>query len=150
VVDPTIINHLSSAHPRHEGWFRSAVHIAFTCETGTAPLFGSCPKTVVLTADTRQTAITRTIHATDGGSAMTTAGPVRIDRTKPTLAVKGVTSGKNYRHVPKLRCVAHDALSGVASCKISKHRHGKAVHYVATAMDRAGNKTTKAGHYRLT
>ena len=120
VVNPTITKQNTSAHPWHDGWFRSPVSIAFTCKAGSAALSGPCPATVVLSAETKGTTVTGTIHATDGGFATLTVGPIRIDKTKPTLTIKGVTSGQSYKHAPTLQCVAHDALSGIASCVISE------------------------------
>jgi hypothetical protein len=50
-----------------------------------------------------------------------------------------------------LTCKGSDALSGLASCTIhrTKHtHHGVAtVHWTATATDKAGNTTTKKGHF---
>jgi hypothetical protein len=149
-TEPTIAAAVRSAHLRHHGWYSAAVTIAFTCHRGSGPLAGPCPKSVVLRKNTKGIAVTRTIHTTDGGSATTTVGPIRIDRTNPTLKVTGVKPGHSYPHVMRLRCRGRDSLSGIASCTIRQHRHGRIVRYDATATDRAGNTTARKGHYRLT
>jgi hypothetical protein len=122
VVDPAIRAHVASRHHRHHGWYRSPVHITFTCTPGSAPLTGPCPDPVVLRHDGRDRVVTRTITATDGGSDTVTLH-INIDRTKPEVGVDGVKSGLTYRSLPTLKCVATDALSGVASCTIVQHHH---------------------------
>src|SRR5262249_10459737 len=83
--------------------------------------------------------VTRTILAKDGGVATTVVSPINIDTTKPTVRTKG--------HGARLRCAARDTGSGVARCTVRRSTHGTTVRYVVTAVDRAGNQTTKRGHY---
>ncbi len=149
---PTIVAHVTSAHHRHHGWYRSPVHITFTCTQGSAPLTGPCPGEVVLRHDGRHQTVTRTISDTAGRSDSVTV-TVNIDRTKPGVSVGGVTAGNTYHHRRHLTCHASDALSGVATCHVHQHRHvrhGVAhYHYVAVATDNAGNKSKTSGSYTI-
>jgi hypothetical protein len=153
VTNPTITAHLSSAHAKHHGWYRSSVHVSFTCTLGSAPLSAPCPGPVTVSGNGSGHSVTRTVHATDGGVATVVVSKINIDKTAPTVHVKGVTSGKTYTTAPHLKCVAHDALSGVASCVIHRHRHKQngvlTVHYTATAIDVAGNENVVHGLYRV-
>ena len=121
-LPPTIKAHVHSKHHEHHRWYRSPVHITFTCTAGDAPLAGPCPGPVVLRHNGRHRTVTRSISDTAGRSASVTV-IVNIDRTKPGLTVDGVTDGKTYHDKPKLTCNATDALSGVASCHIHRHHH---------------------------
>lgn len=150
---PTIEAHVTSAHRRHNGWYRSPVHISFTCAAGTAPLTGPCPDPVVLREDGKGQVVTRTIEDSDGRTASATRH-INLDQMKPRVDVAGVTDGHTYDHKPTLTCKATDALSGVASCRIHRHRHKHAdgtttVRYVGVARDVAGNTSKTRGSYTL-
>ena len=77
------------------------------------------------------------------------AVPVAIDRSAPAVSVSGAVTGHAYRSRRTLRCHASDAVSGVASCRLTVVRHGNVVHWTATALDRAGNVTRDRGSYRI-
>jgi hypothetical protein len=152
--DPTITAHLSSAHgATHYGWYRSAVTVRFTCKATSAHLISACPAPVKLSHQGAGQAVHRTISAADGGTATVVVRRVNIDTTPPTVVVKGVKSGRTYRHAPHLKIHAVDRLSGVASSHISHSEHRKSglitVHYRATAVDRAGNVSVVTGVYRI-
>jgi hypothetical protein len=153
VTNPSITADLTSAHPKRHGWYRSPVHISFVCTPGSAPLKDACPDPVTLRGSAAGRSVTRSVSAFDGGSATVTVSPINIDRVDPTLDVTGAKDGKLYRHGRRLHCDATDNLSGVRSCKITRHshtRHGiRHVHWTATAKDRAGNTHTKDGHFRI-
>jgi len=152
--DPSITAHLSSAHAKSAfGWYRSPVTVTFTCTTHGAPLTAPCPATVTVTHQGAARVVTRTISATDGGLA-TVSVSINLDRTAPSVTVKGVRNGGRYaRPGPSVKCAAADALSGVASCTVTRHAHSAhgttTVHYRATARDKAGNVHTVTGTYRL-
>jgi hypothetical protein len=94
--------------------------------------------------------VTRTVTATDGGAATVVVSPINIDKTPPKVRVSGVRNGATYNGVvPVAHCVAKDPLSGVASCHLTQHTHGVTTTFTATAKDRAGNKATVTGHYRI-
>lgn len=146
---PKITASLSSAKGKTRGWYRTPVTISFTCTVGGAPLEADCPGPVTLTGDGRAQSVTRRVTATDGQSATAVVGGIDIDRTRPTVKIKGVRKGKVYRRAPKGRCIARDQLSGVASCKLKKRRKGKKVTYTAKATDKAGNSRTLKVKIRL-
>jgi hypothetical protein len=78
---------------------------------------------------------------------------LNVDRTKPKIKVKGVKKGKNYTKPRAVRCAATDSLSGPYICQvtgkaklINRNRQVR-VNYTATAVDKAGNVSTKKGYY---
>jgi hypothetical protein len=150
---PSITASVRSAHAKRHGWYRSPVTVSFTCAEGPAPLVGSCPPPITLTASKRGRSITAKVADTNGNVGTVTVGPFKIDRTAPLLHVTGAITGFTYKHRQRLHCKATDKLSGVGSCKIthhkSIHRGVTTVHWKATAKDVAGNHTTKRGHYRI-
>lgn len=149
-LSPSIAAKATSAKPKNSrGWYRTPVKVSFTCTAGTAPLVSACPAPVTLSRDGVDQSVSRTISAADGTSGTTTLGDVDIDRTKPTVRIKGVRKGKRYRKAPKGRCVAKDRLSKVASCKLKKKRRGKRIIYTAKATDKAGNSRTVVVRARI-
>ncbi|MBW8801493.1 MAG: Ig-like domain repeat protein, partial [Streptomyces sp.] len=152
--DPSITAHLTSAHGKSAaGWYRTPVHVSFTCTPHGAPLTAACPSAVTVTHQGAARVVSRTILATDGGAA-TASVSINLDRTAPKVVVKGVINGGQYaKPGPTPACVASDALSGVASCTVSRHSHttgdSTTVHYRVTARDKAGNVRTVNGTYRL-
>mgnify|MGYP001545808316 CR=1 FL=1 len=144
-IAPTVKAHVKSAHAKHRGWYRSAVHVSFTCTPNTAPLDAAgCPGTRTLRHNGVGRTVTVTVTQTDGGTKVLTVGPFNIDGTAPSLSVK--------RHHNSLVCHAHDSLSHGATCHITRRstvKHGVVtVHWKAVAHDRAGNTRTKHGHFK--
>lgn len=155
--NPTIVASVASAHPEtRAGWYRSPVTVTFTCTQGSAPLAApGCPGPVTLSHQGAAQSVTRSIVATDGGTASVTVSPINIDLTDPTVRVEGATDGHTYSYAHRhrrLSCVATDRLSGIASCSVTKthvtHQHYRAVDYTAVARDKAGNTATMTGEYR--
>jgi DNA-binding beta-propeller fold protein YncE len=147
---PSITAKVTSKHHKTKfGWYRSPITVAFTCHAGTASLTKACPSPVKLRKNGRNHSVTKTVASTDGGRATVTVSKLNLDQTKPTVKVTGVKNGKTYTTPPTLKCKAHDALSGVASCRITRRHHGNVVRYVATAKDKAGNIRTAHGRYRV-
>jgi hypothetical protein len=148
--DPTITAAVTSAHPKTAfGWYRSPVRVTFTCTTTSAPLTASCPPAVTLTKSQGGQSVTRTITATDGGSATVVVTPISIDRVKPHVALHGVRNHGVYDGAePTGRCVGTDALSGITTCLIAtvtSHpttNGTRTVRYTALATDKAGNTAT--------
>ena len=139
--DPSIIATVSSPTPASAyRWYRTSVTITFTCTPSGAPLTAACPAPVVLSSSGAGQSVGRTINATDGGAATATVSGINIDLVAPTVAISGPTNGGVYRgFAPTTKCVATDALSGVASCTLASSTSGQKVTTTATATDKAGN-----------
>jgi len=149
-VAPLILAQTSSAKPKNSrGWYRTPVRINFTCVAGTAELTEPCSGPVTLERDGAGQSVVRTVMAVDGKTARAAITGINIDRTRPTLRIRGVRKGAKYRRAPKGRCVARDRLSKVASCRLKRKRRGKRVTYTATATDKAGNSRTVRVRVRL-
>lgn len=145
-TDPLITATLSSSAPVSSfGWYHTPVTVTFHCTATSAPLTAPCPATVTLSSDGGGQSVSRTVQAADGGAATVAVTGIDIDQTPPVLRVVGLGGAD-----PRPRCVATDALSGVASCTITRHTSGTRTSYVARATDRAGNVTVVRGHYRST
>ena len=140
---------LTSAHGTRHGWYRTPVTVHFTCTTHGATLTRPCPSAVTRSHSGRGQSVTRTITATEGGTDTVKVRHLNIDRVKPHVRVKGVRDGAVYTGTPpRPRCVCRDALSGLASCHVTVHKHGRTTTYRAVATDRAGNKRRVRGSYR--
>jgi hypothetical protein len=149
-TDPTITATLTSAHATSHGWYRTPVTVSFTCTTNGADLTGPCPGDVQVSANGAGQSVTRTITATDGGVATVAVSGINVDHTAPSVKVTGIKNGATYGgKVPAAKCVAHDSLSGVASCAITRHTTGTRTSYSARAIDKAGNTTTTSGSYHV-
>lgn len=129
-----------SGRPNNAGWHRAPVTVSFTCVAGSDALAGPCPPPVTL-KDGAALSVTRTISARDGGVATASVSGINVDTRAPKVRLSGVKSGKTYSSTPKAKCVASDAGSGVASCRVTKSVKGLKTKYVATAFDRAGNRS---------
>jgi len=147
--NPAITATVTSAKPKSSfGWYRTPVTVTFQCTPAGAALTGPCPDAVELTANGAAQSVTRTITAVDGGVGTVVVSGINIDQIAPTVQVVGVRNGATYAGVaPRVRCLARDTLSGVASCKVRLHRSGTTTTYRVTATDKAGNTTTKTGRY---
>jgi hypothetical protein len=139
--DPTITATLSSAAAKSRyGWYRGPIRVSFTCVARGAALVGDCPAPVELSTDGAGQSVSRTITATDGGAATATVSGINIDQAVPQVRITGVRAGWRYfAALPTPHCVASDALSGIASCRITRSVRGDLVTLRATATDRAGN-----------
>jgi Big-like domain-containing protein len=146
--NPAITATESSAHHKTRyGWYRSRVTVTFHCTRGSAPL-ASCPPPVTRHHNGKGQSVSRTIHDLDGGTASVTVD-LNIDKKKPKVHVTGVRPGSTHHEVVTLDCVAHDSLSGVANCTVHDHRAGSVVHFTVRALDKAGNRRTRHGHYTI-
>ncbi|MGN6472575.1 MAG: Ig-like domain repeat protein [Mycobacteriales bacterium] len=145
-IGPTVTTHVSSAHAKHNGWYRSPVTVSFSCTPNTAPLSNGCPGAVTRSHDGAGQSVTRTVTQTDGGSTTVTVSPINIDQVKPTLTVKRKANNS-------LVCHAHDTLSHGATCSVhhtTTTANGvRTVHWKAVAHDRAGNKRVKKGSFTI-
>ena len=142
--DPKITARVSSTKPRRKtGWYRTPVTVTFSCTPAGAPLTEPCPAPVTLRREGAGRVVTRTVVATDGGVATVVVSPINIDRTGPKVRIRGIRGPGARGWPPRGTCVATDALSGVASCTLSRRIRPKRVVYVVVAADRAGNTSTR-------
>jgi hypothetical protein len=148
-ANPTIKATLKSAHAKSAaGWYRSPVTITFTCKAGSGALTTACPKTVVVSANTKKHVDTRTIKAADGGTASVTV-TTKLDHTAPSAKISGAVNGHTYSARRHLTAHCSDSLSGVKSCKVTSHRSGNTVKWTVRAADKANNVTTHTGKYKI-
>jgi hypothetical protein len=150
-TDPTIHATVHSAKSKTSfGWYSGPVTIRFTCTAGSATLSSPCPGPVTLSGNGAGQHVSRTVSDLDGGAATASVTGINIDRTAPSLTVRGIKNGAVYRGAPRHgHCVARDPQSGVVRCSLhtTLGRNGL-THYVATAVNRAGLTTTARGSYR--
>lgn len=127
------------------GWYRGTVTVRFTCAAGSAPLTAPCPAPVVLKRNGAGQSASATVAAADGGIATASISGINIDRAKPRVRIKGVTSRGTYDRAPQARCVAKDKLSGIKRCTIKQKKlKGDRIRYTAVAIDKAGNKSRRS------
>lgn len=139
--DPAVRATLTSSRAQSRGWYTHPVTVTFACRSNGAALTTACPKPVTLTASGAAQRVTRTLQATDGGMATVTAGPINIDRLKPTVALTGVPRTVTGA-TPAVQCHARDTLSGISGCTVKVTRSTTRVTWTATARDKAGNTRT--------
>lgn len=140
--DPVITATVTSRKAPRRGWYATPVTVTFTCEATSAPLSESCPEPVRLSRSEAAQSVTRTVLAADGGAATAVVDGIDVDRVRPSVRIRGVRAGATYFATgPRARCRATDRLSGVAACKVRRTTRGTRVVYVATATDRAGNRS---------
>lgn len=142
-IAPTVRASITSAFPKHAGWFRAPVTVTFTCTPNTAPLIAPCPSPVTLRTNRAGQSVTVTVTASDGGTTTKSVRGINIDTKAPKLTV--------VRKGTKLTCRGLDGLSGIASCRIHRdvttHNGIRKVRWTAVARDRAGNTTTQHGRF---
>ena len=150
-TDPTITATVSSARPRTaRGWYSGPVTVRFTCTAGSAPLTAPCPDPVVLGGSAAGQSLTRTVTTTDGGAATAAVSGVDIDRTRPSVSVRGVRNGGTYRGAgPRTACAASDALSGIVRCDVRTRTRRGLTLVTATATNGAGLSSTTTRTYRV-
>jgi len=97
--------------------------------------------------------VTRTVTDNLGSAASVTSTAVNIDATLPRVSVTGARNRATYKSVRKLACKGTDALSGIASCKVTvtkkRSKRRTVVRWTATAVDRAGNQASSKGLYKV-
>ncbi|GAA4361021.1 Ig-like domain repeat protein [Angustibacter luteus] len=141
--DPVITAAVSSTKASRHGWYATSVTVTFTCHQTSAALTATCPAPVTLSRNAAGQSVTRTIIAADGGAATAVVTGINIDSVRPTARVTGVRAGATYFATgPVAGCRAADSLSGVTACTVTRTTRGHQVTYVATATDRAGNRSS--------
>lgn len=126
-VDKTkpTISAAATSQPNASGWYSAPVTVRFTCADALSGIPSSaCPADQVLSADGAAVSSTAQTVADVAGhtSAPSTVVTVRLDQTKPAVAVTGVSDGARYSldNVPTAGCTTTDALSGVAAAATSR------------------------------
>jgi hypothetical protein len=141
--DPVITATLASTKARRHGWYPAPVTVTFHCQQTSAALTQACPAPVTLTRSAAGQSVTRSIVATDGGATTVAVNGINIDRLRPVARITGVRAGATYfASGPVAGCRATDSLSGVAACTVTRTTTGHRVTYVATATDRASNRSS--------
>ena len=98
------------------GWYTSDVNVTWSvvdAQSAISSKVGCGPTTI--NADTAGSTVS--CVATSDGGTTTESVTVKIDKTKPTVAVTGVTAGGQYvmGAVPAAGCQTLDAMSGLAT-----------------------------------
>lgn len=147
--DPLVRAALSSSVPvTAEGWWSAPVTVTFTCTPQGAPVL-ACPEPVLLDESGTDLGVTRTAAAADGGVGTVVVAGVKVDLDAPRARVGGVRDGATYElDAPRPTCVASDALSGVASCRLTTSTRGLVTTVTATAVDVAGRTARSSVTWR--
>ena len=138
------------------GWYKSAVTVAFACADAGSAASGvaTCTGNQVLGHGDSATG-----HAVDraDNSDSTTYGPAKVDGDAPTITLDGVQNDGVYflGAVPAKTCAAVDVgASGLdGTCELSATgglANGVGTwSFTATAKDKAGNVATRTGTYKV-
>lgn len=96
-------------------WTNQNVTVHFTCSDAGSGI-ATCPADQVISPDGTFTA-QGTARDNAGNTASASFGPIKIDKTAPSVLITGVTDGATYPFgsVPTAACSTTDALSGVAT-----------------------------------
>lgn len=149
--DPVVTASVSSTKAPRNGWYSAPVTVTFDCEETSAELTDACPAPVTLSGSAAGQSVTRTIIAVDGGASTAVVSGINIDRVRPAVRITGVRAGATYFAAgPTAGCRASDKLSGVATCTVKRTTSGRRVVYVATATDKAGNRSSTRLVARIT
>jgi 1-phosphatidylinositol phosphodiesterase len=136
-------------------WTNQTVTVHFTCSDALSGLAGSCPADQTFSADGANHNASGTATDKADNSASASFGPVKVDKTLPTVTYMGNAETYTPDQMVSISCTAADSLSGVASstCQdISGPAYNFAVgsnSFSATATDNAGNVGTGATTFTL-
>jgi hypothetical protein len=146
---PTITGAQTPA-PNGAGWNNTDVTVSFTCnDIGSGIATAGCTAPVSVTNETAGQSFTGTANDVAGNSATATVGPVKLDKTPPTLSGTPTTAPNAngwYNGPVVIHWVCNDNLSGVAAAcptNTSLTSEGSAVTTSQTIFDVAGNSTTE-------
>lgn len=141
---PTVTG-AATRRPSASGWYRGDVRVRWSAASAGERL--TSPADTVLRGKQGKRLVLRSTPVCNAIGCTTGAMTVNVDRTKPTVRVRGVRQGATYRKgaVPTRRCGASDRLSGLAkACRVTTtggDRRGLGrFTRTAVAVDRAGNK----------
>jgi hypothetical protein len=154
-TNPTI-SATASGTTGSNGWYKSAVTVAFTCADPGTVVSGIATCTGNQVLGNGDAANGTAVDKADNEKS-TTFGPVKVDGDAPTITLDGVQNGGEYflGAVPPKTCSATDVgASGLDGSCVLTVTGGLAngvgtFSYTATARDVAGNVATKAGSYKV-
>ena len=162
VVDttPPMITPTVSGTLGNNGWYTSSVNVTWSvtdaqstisAQTGCGP--------VSITADTSAAGTTITCSATSAGGSSNTPVTIKRDATLPTITINDPGSGASYtlNQSATAGFTCSDAAAGIATCT-GTASNGAAINtsstgvktFAVTAVDRAGDTTTKTVSYSVT
>ncbi len=134
-------------------WTNQAVTVHYTCADSLSGIVG-CMGDQLFSFDTGAdgTASAGTARDVAGHTAYAAFGPIRIDRTVPTIVFNGNAGTYEVDQTVDITCTASDAGSGVATTTCPETARGAAdyvgtssttsVTLIATAADNAGNSAS--------
>jgi hypothetical protein len=130
-------------------WTNQTVTVHFTC-TDTETGIASCPADQVFSTDGTFTA-TGTAVDNAGNSATVNFGPIKIDKTAPTLSPAVSPNPVVLNGTATITSGAADALSGLASqsCEALDTSTVGTKSVTCSATDNAGNTATASTTYRV-
>ena len=146
---PAVTGTVSKGTRGTNGWYVGPVTVHFACTDALSGV-AVCPDDVILTSSGT---VTRTAADKAGNVGTATVAGITIDQVKPALTTADVNvQGGIYQlgAAPAATCTARDTGSGPASCvvTVSAGTVGT-ITWTATATDKAGNKATATGTYRV-
>ena len=160
---PTIsVAATSAGQPYLAGaWAKGDVLVTFSCadEAGGSGI-ATCGPNVTVTAEGTTPSVTGTAVDGAGNSTPTTFGPIRIDRTAPTVTITTPVNGATYALgavvTASFSCADNAGGSGLASCLGTVANGGRVdtttagpKTFTVTATDVAGNVTTRSVTYTV-
>jgi hypothetical protein len=154
-TEPTIAASIVKGTVGLNGWYSGAVTVHYTCADSLSGI-ASCPDDQILTENSLASSASGTATDKAGNTATATLTGIKIDQEKPALTKADVNvDGATYilGAVPAAKCSATDTFSGIASCSVTV-TGGKAngvgtFTYTAVATDKAGNRSTVTGTYKV-
>ncbi|MEO6201169.1 MAG: PxKF domain-containing protein, partial [Cryobacterium sp.] len=149
-VRPTITG-VASPHANDLGWNNTDVDVTFTCTDAVSGIDPdvACGPDATLGIEGRDHMVEGVTADVAGNTNSATVGPIRIDKTAPTLtgaATTGANGAGWYRGDVTIDWTGYDLLSGIAVQPASSliTGEGSDLGASATVSDRAGNESTGA------
>jgi hypothetical protein len=156
---PPVVVGRATTRPNANGWYRGDVRIHWSATDPGSGVKKQPEDTIVTTQGANVTAASGQVCDKATPTANCTTGSLtglKIDKTAPSLAVTGVTSGATYTlgAVPAVGCAASDALSGLAGgcagVKVGGNSAGVGgFGYAAAVGDKAGNSRAAAASWSV-
>jgi hypothetical protein len=154
---PPSISGAATTNPNGAGWYAAPVTVAFTCADDLSGV-ATCAGTTTLSSDGAGRSVDGTATDAAGNQASATVSGIDIDQTAPTVTITAPANGSTY-DVGQTVAAAYgcsDALSGIDTCSgtvpsgasIDTTTAGTKS-FVVSAVDRAGNTTTRTVTYAV-